>query len=90
MLKSYVMSIKISLLKNAKILISDWLKENYKGDFNVFYSIGTQENNYKDQFLKVKLDCDIKKFPLFASKIRHELLLKDSIYSDLKFKITNF
>jgi len=84
------MSVKISLLKRSKEIVLEWLGENYSGDeYNVFYSTGTKEKDFKDQFLKIELDCDENKFPLFASKIRTELLSKDESYSDLRFKIIN-
>lgn len=84
------MSVKISLLKRSKEIVLEWLEENYNGvEYNVFYSTGTKEKDFKDQFLKIELDCDENKFPLFASKIRTELLAKDESYSELRFKILN-
>jgi hypothetical protein len=81
------MSIKISLLKKSKQIVIDWLEENYEGEYSVFYSTGTKAKEFADQFLKIKLDCFERKFPLFASKIRNELLKTDESYSELKFKI---
>lgn len=81
------MSVKISLLKKSKQHVTNWLNENYEGGFNVFYSLGTKQKDFKDQFLKIELDCNQKKFSIIALKLRHELLTKDMNYSELRFKI---
>jgi len=83
------MSVKISLLKEAKRIVLDWLETNYSGGFSAFYSTGTKEKSFKDQFLKIELDCEEIQFPLYASKIRNELLTIDESYSELRFKIFN-
>jgi len=82
-------SVKISLLKQSKVIIYEWLEANYTGEYSVFYSTRTKEKSFKDQFLKIELDCEENKFPYFASKIRTELLLSDESYSELRFKIVN-
>jgi|GEM_PF-4635115 len=84
------MSVKISLLKKSKKIVSTWLDINYDGAYAIFYSIGTQQKDFNDQFLKIELDCEPKKFPYYASVIRRELLNNDPLFSDLRFKILGF
>lgn len=81
------MSIRISLLKKSKAVVSKWLENNYEGEYNLFYSIGTQQNSYKDQFLKIELDCPKRRFGHYATELRKELLLTDYAYADLALKI---
>ena len=81
------MSVKISLLKKSKEIVSNWLSINYDGEYNLFYSTGTKQKEFKDQFLKIQLDCKVKLFSMYASKIREELVSHGNTFSELRFKI---
>jgi len=84
------MSVKVSLLKNAKKLVDNWLDINFESNYNLFYSLGTKEKSYKDQFLKIELDCEERLFGFYATKIREMLISENADYENLSMKIFSY
>jgi len=81
------MSVKVSLLKQAKEIVESYLRQNYIGEFDVFYSLGQDKNNFSDQYLRIQLDTNKKYFGAFAKKIRKILVAQNADYTSLNIKI---
>lgn len=81
------MTIRISQLKEAKIKVFSYLMTNYQNfRFGVFYSTGTKEQKFKDQFLKVETNMDEKRQVRLKQEIQD--LLNQMGCEGLTLKVT--
>lgn len=85
------MSIKISALKKSKILVLEYLQDNYPNEkFNAFYSIGEQNNDFSDQFLKIETNFSQKDRDLLKDELLDFLVKTDAHYESLRIRMSDF
>ena len=83
------MSVRLSKLKASKNLVYNFLHDKYPNEeFVLFYSIGQQESDYDNQYLKIETSLPKHKWNNLLHEIQTHLIKIDEHYIGLRFRIT--
>jgi hypothetical protein len=77
------MSLPISKLKEAKTELNDFLHTKFDGSFNIFYSAGTHDKDFKNQFLKIETNLRYNERLAITAAAKEFLVDKSVEYESL-------
>jgi len=83
------MSVRLSKLKQSKVIVYEYLKNKYPNkSFVLFYSIGEQKSDYTNQCLKIETDIENSKWSGLKKEVEDFLIGVDEHYIGLNIKVT--